>query len=240
MVMLRSLLFTICFYFGSVVLAIMLLPLLVSRQSACLGGRIWGQFCVLCCAMIGLRHEIEGDMATSGQVVYAVKHQSAWETLVLYDVLSAPLVVLKKELLAIPIVGQFMARAGVVAINRAQGMAALRQMKLEAEIASKTGRSLLIFPQGTRVAAKTKAPYHSGVFLMYQSTGLAVVPVALNSGMFWGRAAWRKFPGTITVRFLPKIPPNLGKAEFMEQLEQAIETNTESLENRAEQAALKR
>ena len=236
MVMLRSLIFTLCFYVGSVVLAILLLPLLASRQSASLAGRIWGRFCILCCAVIGLRHEIEGDMASSEQVIYAVKHQSAWETLVLYDALRAPLVVLKKELLAIPIVGQFMARAGVVAINRAQGMAALRQMKQEAELARNTGRSLLIFPQGTRVAAKTKAPYHSGIFLIYQSTGLAVVPVALNSGMFWGRAAWRKFPGTITVRFLPQIPPNLGKAEFMEQLEQTIETHTAQLENKAETA----
>jgi len=234
MVNLRSFVFMICFYFGSVLLAISLLPLLVSRQSASLAGRIWGRFCVLCCHIVGLTHKCEGDMALGEQVIYAVKHQSAWETLVLYEALSSPLVVLKRELLHIPIIGQFMRRAGVVAINRAQGMAALRQMKDEAETARKTGRSLLIFPQGTRVAAKTKAPYHSGVFLMYQSTGLAVVPVALNSGMFWGRAAWRKFPGSITVRFLPKIPPDLGKAEFMEQLEQAIETHTALLEAQAE------
>ena len=83
MVNLRSFVFMICFYFGSVLLAISLLPLLVSRQSASLAGRIWGRFCVLCCHIVGLTHKCEGDMALGEQVIYAVKHQSAWETLVI-------------------------------------------------------------------------------------------------------------------------------------------------------------
>lgn len=212
------------------VLAFLLLPLLFTRKSASWAGRIWGRYCEFCCAFIGLTHRIEGQMATDRQVIYAVKHQSAWETMVLYDLLQAPLVVLKKELLRLPVIGQFMQRAGVVPIDRSQGIASLRHMKQEAEKAVTTQRSLLIFPQGTRVAAQTKAPYHIGVYMLYQHTGLPVVPVALNAGMFWGRAAWRKDAGCITVAFLPEIKPGLDKKSFMHQLEQAIEAKTDQLE----------
>ena len=226
----RSLIFNVTFYGGTIVLAFLVLPLLVSRSGAGWAGRIWGKYCLLCCTTIDLNYQVMGEMHKDKQVIYAVKHQSAWETMVLYDLLEAPLVVLKKELLRLPIIGQFMQRAGVVPINRSLGISSLRQMKVEAKKALLTGRSLLIFPQGTRVAAQTKAPYHSGVFMLYQQTGLPVVPVALNAGMFWGRAAWQKKSGCISVAFLPPIQPGLDKQNFMQQLEDAIEEKTTQLE----------
>lgn len=235
MALLSSLLFNLIFYGGTSVLAFALLPLMLSRNGASWAGRIWGRYCNLCCQIIGLSYQLKGDMAADRQVIYAVKHQSAWETMVLYDVLGAPLVVLKKELLRLPVIGQFMQRAGVVAINRAAGVSSLRQMKSEAHKAVASQRSVLIFPQGTRVAAGAKAPYHSGIYMLYQHMGLPVIPVALNAGMFWGRAAWKKQRGMITVDFLPAIPPGLERREFMSQLESMIETRTSQLEDEVRQ-----
>lgn len=234
MIYLRSILFSIVFYLGTIVLTLGLLPLLVRADTARLAGRLWGRYCVLCCHIAGLSHRLDGDVLADEQVIYAAKHQSAWETLVLYPLLGSPLVVLKQELLRLPVIGWFMSRAGVVPVDRSAGIAALKKLKKSAEQAVQTGRSILIFPQGTRVKAGTARPYQPGVYALYQTTGLKVVPIALNSGMFWGRKAAVKYPGQIVVKFLDPIPPGLSRADFMHRLETEIETNTTQLEAEAD------
>ena len=86
------------------------------------------------------------------------------------------------------------------------------------------GRSMLIFPQGTRVPPGTSKPYEIGVFALYESTGLPVVPVALNSGLFWPRKSWLKYPGIVDIHFLEPIQPGLTRKQFMAKLEQQIES----------------
>ena len=94
---------------------------------------------------------------------------------------------LKRELLFIPIVGWAMARAGNIAVARGDGAAALRGLVRQAKAAIAEGRSIVIFPEGTRVAPGDQRPYQVGTAALYRQLGVPVVPMALNSGLFWGR-----------------------------------------------------
>ena len=192
-------------------------------------GIFWGWYVNQALRVVGISHQLEGDMRLDQQVIYAAKHESAWETMSLCWHLKAPVIVLKQELLFIPFVGWFMKRAGSLGVDRKAGMKALKKLRSDAVAAQKTGRSLQIYPQGTRTAPGQEAPYQIGVYALYDATGLPVVPIALNSGSFWGKRAFMKQPGTIRVSFLPPIAPGLSRKEFMAKLETAIETESKRL-----------
>ncbi len=230
MTFLRSLLFNLAFYGLTTILAFLLVPCLVASRTAQAAGRFWGWLTHKLLYIAGLTHRNEGDRHLGAQVIYAVKHQSAWETLILYWQLGAPVVVLKKELMYIPVLGWFFAKAGCIALDRKAGMAALRHLRTQAEKTKRSGRSILIFPQGTRVRANQPHPYQIGVFALYEQTGLPVIPVALNSGQFWSRRGFTKKPGQICVSYLQAMPAGLKRKVFMQQLEQQIETRTSELE----------
>ena len=231
MILIRSFLFNFLFYASTAILAICLLPLLLRSSWARAAGRFWGWYTACLLHIVGLRHEIWGEAQKDRQVIYAVKHQSAWETLILYWELEAPVIVLKRELLWLPVLGWFFLRSGCIAVDRKAGMAALKKMRSQAVMAAAGGRSLLIFPQGTRVAADQSAPYQVGVFALYQATNLNVVPVALNSGRFWARNGFIKRPGKVIVHFLPALAKDLPRGSFMTKLEREIETATLNLES---------
>jgi 1-acyl-sn-glycerol-3-phosphate acyltransferase len=162
-----------------------------------------------------------------------MKHQSAWDTLILPVVLGDPAVVLKRELLLLPFYGWYARRAGSIAIDRKGGAAALRTMVAAARAAAAMGRPIVIFPEGTRTAPGERRPYHPGVAALYRSLGLPVVPVAVNSGLFWGRRAFMKRSGHITLAFLDPIPPGLPRRRLMQELEARIEAATAELEREA-------
>lgn len=225
MMVVRSLLFNIFFYAGTALIAILATPVLLlpPRMSALLG-IFWGYYTnILLRIFVNVRHRIRGDVRLSEQVIYAAKHQSAWETMTLCWRLNGPVIVLKKELVKIPFVGWVMARSGAIAVDRAAGMKALKKMKADAVRAKATGRSIQIYPQGTRVPLGSHVEYQIGVYSIYEATGLPVVPIALNSGECWGPRAFAKYPGMIDVSFLPPIEPGLSRKEFMARLENAIE-----------------
>ena len=211
------------FFLSTVFLTICLLPCLLRRDWTRVAGKFWGWYTACLLKIVGLHHEIRGDAKKTKQVIYAAKHQSAWETLVLYWELDAPVVVLKRELLYLPILGWFFLRSGCISVDRKAGMAALKKLRQQAVASVAGGRSLLIFPQGTRVASGKSAPYQVGVFALYQATGLDVVPVALNSGRFWARNGFIKNPGVVNVHFLPAIGRGLPRGIFMTKLENEIE-----------------
>jgi 1-acyl-sn-glycerol-3-phosphate acyltransferase len=207
-----------------------MLPVCLSARIAPLAGRLWGRFASFVAWISGISFRLEGNVPKGKQVIYAVKHQSAWETMVLFWVLYDPIIVMKQELMRIPFIGWVFKRTGSIGVDRSAGMAALKKLKRDALIALETGRPLLIFPQGTRVLPRTEAPYQIGVYALYSATGLPVVPVALNSGSFWPRKGIRKYPGCITLEFLPEIAPGLQRAAFMATLEEQIEQATARLE----------
>jgi len=232
LIVLRSLLFQVLFYLWTFVLAVVYLPFLVlPRRFIVWGGEFWLRTVLwLLARTTGLTHRIEGsENRPDGPVLYAVKHQSAWDTLAVPVLIRNPAVVIKRELLWIPFYGWYAARHGMIGIDRGRGHRALRRMLADGETAIASGKPVVIFPEGTRTAPGTRVPYFSGIALMYSKLGLPVVPVALNSGLFWSRRSFLKRPGCITVRFLPPIPPGLERNAFMERLTDAIETASDAL-----------
>ena len=224
---LRSLAFNAGWYLGSVLFAVVGSPLLLApRQVVVAWARAWIAFVLWWLRITcGLRHRVIGlENLPAGPVIIACKHQSTWETLAFTLLFSDIAIVLKRELLFIPIVGWAMGRAGNIAVARGDGASALRGLVKQAKRAIAEGRSVVIFPEGTRVAPGDRRPYQVGTAALYRQLGVPVVPVALNSGLFWGRRKWMKRPGTITLEVLPPIAPGLRREAFMETLRDQIET----------------
>ena len=223
---LRSILFNLLYALWTAGMHILCLPLLfASRGAVQAAGGIWidGTLWLLK-HVAGIDYRVTGtENLPSTPAIYASKHQSAWETLFLSRYLNFPAFVLKKELLSIPLFGWFLKRAGMIAVDRKGGASALRSMARQATETLESGRSILIFPEGTRVAPGQTKPYQPGVAALYTQQKVPVVPVALNSGLFWGRRAFIKKPGTIVVQILPPIPPGLDRKAFMRDLESRIE-----------------
>lgn len=179
---------------------------------------------------VGLQYQVRGrERLPGGTVIYALKHQSAWETIAMPVIVPPFAAVLKKELLRVPIYGWYLLKVGMVPIDRAARGAAMRAMLKAARDHIAAGRSIMIMPEGTRIAPGRKGRYHSGVAALYGHLDLPVVPIALNSGLFWGRRAYLKRPGVITLEFLDPIRPGLDRQAFMALLEERIETASERL-----------
>jgi 1-acyl-sn-glycerol-3-phosphate acyltransferase len=140
-----------------------------------------------------------------------------------------PAVVLKQELMWIPFWGWYAAKARMIPVNRAGRGKAMHSLLTAARDRAERGRAIAIFPQGTRTPVGTWRPYRSGVIALYDDLDLPVVPMALNSGVFWPRRRFVKTPGTITVRFLPPIAPGLGHQAFRRRLQDVLEEATEEL-----------
>ena len=131
---------------------------------------------------------------------------------------------MKRELFWIPFHGWFSHKFEMIPVDRDKGPAALRRMLREAKSRIADGREIIIFPEGTRRAPGAPPDYKTGVILLYAALGVACVPVALNSGVFWPRRSLTRRPGTIVVEFLDPVPPGLPKGEFLARLTSAIET----------------
>jgi len=232
---LRSLAFNVGWYLGTTAIALVGLPLLLAPRRWVVGwARLWIAFVLWWLRVtVGLTHRVVGrENLPAGPAILASKHQSSWETLsftLLFDDIA---IVLKRELLFIPVVGWAMARAGNVAVTRGDGAAALRGLVKQAKAAVAEGRSIVIFPEGTRVTPGDSRPYQVGTAALYRQLGVPVVPIALNSGLFWGRRKWIKRPGVLTLEILPPIQPGLPRDAFMKTLQESIEGATARLVER--------
>jgi len=226
MAVLRSLLFNVFFFAWTLAIVVMGLPfLLLPHRFTYRLGAFWVRVTLAVLGgLVGLRHRVVGlEHRLPGAAIYAVKHQSAWDTLVFALLLDEPAYVLKRELTYLPLFGWLLLRAGMIPVDRAGRASALRRMIGQAKQRTAAGRPLLIYPEGTRTAPGERRPYQPGVAALYGQLDLPVVPVALNSGLFWGRRQFVKRPGTITVEFLPAIPPGLPRRAFMAELEKRLE-----------------
>lgn len=191
--------------------------------------------------LVGLRYEVRGlEQLPAGPLLIASKHQSAFETLTFHLLVPDLAVGLKDELTRIPIFGSYLLRAGNIRIDRGGAAKALKSLVDGAQAALARGESVLIFPEGTRRDPDAPPDYKPGVAALYRALGVPCVPVALNSGLFWGRRSFLKHPGTVTIAFLEPIPPGLDRTSFMRLLEERIERATAALvaEARRERAAL--
>ena len=180
--------------------------------------------------IVGLDVEFRGlQNLPQGPCVIVSKHQSAWDTFAFYVLLDDPNYILKKELTRIPFWGWCALSCGAISVDRSGGGSALKQLLRDTKDRLAKGRQVVIFPEGTRTEPGTRQPYNPGVAAIYAHGLGPVVPVALNSGLFWGRRRFLKQPGIITVEFLAPIPEGLERGRFMEELENRIEDASERL-----------
>jgi 1-acyl-sn-glycerol-3-phosphate acyltransferase len=232
MILLRSLAFNLALYLVTAAQAILGLPvMLLPRRLAYRFGRSWADLILrLCAAIAGLGYEVRGrEHLPKGPAIIAMKHQSAWDTFAVAVVFDDPAIVLKQELLWIPFYGWYLWKSGMIAIDRKAGPQALRKLVAAGKRAAAIGRPLVIFPEGTRTAPGTHRPYQPGVAALYRQLDLPLVPVAVNSGLFWARRGFLKRPGRITLEILPPIPPGGERHQVMQELERRIETATARL-----------
>lgn len=225
MTLVRSILFFLFFVLFSAVVFIVLLPLLVlPRMLTVRASQAWSRTIFVALKVIaGCNYEVRGTIP-QGPFLFAAKHMSMWDTMALFALIDDVCIVVKRELIAVPFYGWYIAKAGVIAVDRAAGASALRQMANKAKAVFAMGRPIAIFPEGTRKKPGAAPDYKPGVAALYSQLGVPCIPVALNSGQFW--TGFIKRPGTIVIEFLPAIPAGLKRGAFMQQLEQTIEKAT--------------
>lgn len=234
MIFFRSCLFNITFYGWTLGCGIVFLPTLLLPSSVVskvaqfwLSGVIY-----LCEHVLNLHFKIKGriDLLKTGSI-FAVKHQSAWETFIFYLLLADPAVVLKRDLLWIPFFGWYLRKVNVIPLSRSKnkGSRDLKHLLKKAKDASAQKRQILIFPEGTRSSPGQKGTYKTGVASLYLHLNIPVVPIAHNAGLFWPRRGFLKYPGQITLEILEPIAPGLTRHDFMNLLEDRIETKTKEI-----------
>jgi 1-acyl-sn-glycerol-3-phosphate acyltransferase len=238
LILIRSFLFDILFFTHSFLCCFLGLPLLLGGQNVVLGlvKYYTRGIYVLEKYVLGLDYEVRGleHVPNEGPFIVAAKHQSSYETFKLYRLFHNPTIVLKKELLNIPLWGRFMASMQPIALDRSQGKDAMKKLCEAAVQAKNDGRTIVIYPQGTRVypwQTSSDKPYKGGIIRMQQDTELPIVPLATNSGMFWPRKSWLKKPGKVIFEYLPVMPPVVELSD----LEKVLETASLKLQDEAVQ-----
>ncbi len=231
MLALRSLAFNICFYAVTTVLAVAGLPTLISGRAVLGLARLWGRITLwLLRVVAGTRVEFRGlENIPEGPLLVAAKHQSALETLALCTVLPNFAYILKRELLFIPLIGWYLSRSGMVAINRSKGNRAMSLMNAAAGEAIRQNRQLIIFPEGTRRPVGAPPAYKQGLSHLYTALQVPCLPVALNTGLFWPRNSVVRRPGAAVIAFLPTIPPGLSRQEFHALAQERLEAASNAL-----------
>lgn len=222
-VMLRSLAFHAGFILLTTAMGIGALPALLGPPAWSRGvGSVWSR-CVLAWSRwtVGITWRIEGQLPP-GPVIIAAKHQSAFETFLFPAIRPDAVFVLKRELLRVPLVGWYLRRSGQIAIDRQAGAKALRLMLDTARERLADGLSVIIFPEGTRVAPGTSRPLHPGVRALYKAVDVPIVPVTLDSGHFWPRNSFLRRAGCVRIVVRPPLPAGLGRAEFDAALKAAL------------------
>jgi 1-acyl-sn-glycerol-3-phosphate acyltransferase len=232
LLILRSVVFNVLFYLNLLVQLIGALPtLLLPRMAIVKVATFWGRtnnwlLRVIC----GVTIEYRGlEKIPEGPLLVASKHESLWETFALLGLFSDPAFILKRELQWIPFFGWYAWKAAMIPVDRGRGGQALAEMTERARAELVRGRQIVIFPEGTRRPPGAEPKYKYGIAHLYAETGRSCLPIALNSGLFWPRRSFLRYPGTIVVEVLDAIPPGLDKPAFAARLQQDIETATARL-----------
>jgi 1-acyl-sn-glycerol-3-phosphate acyltransferase len=184
----------------------------------------WARFHIwLLGALCGLRYRVEGSehLPRDRTAVVLAKHQSSWETLAFQQIFPPQVWVLKRELLWVPFFGWGLALLDPIAIDRGAGRRAVQQIIEQGRERLESGRWVVVFPEGTRIAAGQRRRFGIGGAALAAATGHPVVPVAHNAGHYWPRRGFLKKRGTIQVVIGPVIETRGKTAEQINQLAEA-------------------
>jgi 1-acyl-sn-glycerol-3-phosphate acyltransferase len=185
---------------------------------------------------LGLRTIVGLDYVERGRenipaepCIIVANHQSPWETYIFTLLFPDASIVTKYEAGQIPVVGWFLKRYPMILIDRGSGPSAFRKMIEEGRKTIAEGRSVIVFPEGTRKSVHDRIAFKRGFEFLYSELGRPVLPVAVNSGAFWGPDRWFRYAGTITVSYLPVVEPGLSRNEFHRRSEAVIQAEKDRL-----------
>jgi len=229
MILLRSALFNLCFFTTTFFLTLYGTAVRLIAPHCVIGVvKAWARLQLAALrAICGIRWEVTGELP-AGPALIASHHESAFDTLIWFILLPRPAYVLKQELTRIPLFGRLTRPAGMIAVDRRGGGAAMRRLIRDAAGAATAGRQIVIFPEGTRAEPGALLPLQPGVAALAAATGLPVIPVATDSGRCWGRRAFRKRPGVIHVALLPEIAA-ARRQDLLFRLEKALRDGAAAL-----------
>jgi 1-acyl-sn-glycerol-3-phosphate acyltransferase len=225
-VALRSAVFNLAFYLVTALMMLLGVWLLIGPRSWAMTGLRWhGLVCLWLLRVIcGTRYEVRGrEHIPAGSCLVVAKHQSAWDTFALIPLFRDPAIVLKAELTRIPLYGWFCIKFEHILVRRDRAAAALKAMLADAKARSDAGREVVIFAEGTRRPPGAEPDYKPGYVALYDALEVPLIPLALNSGLYWPRKSLTRYPGTIIVEILPPIPAGRPRAQIRREVETAIE-----------------
>ena len=240
MLVIRSIVFNILFYITLVIWLIVALPTFFMPYRAIVWvAKAWGRSNLFLLRVVcGLDADFRGlEKIPAGPLIIAAKHQSAWETFALLWMFDNPTYIMKRELQWIPLFGWLAMKGRMIPVDRGAGSSGLIAMAERARKELADNRQIIIFPEGTRRPAGGEPRYKYGIVRLYAEGGVPVLPIALNSGLFWRRRSILRPPGTIVVQVLDPIPPGLDDEAFMARLQNDIETATSRLIEEAGRSA---
>jgi 1-acyl-sn-glycerol-3-phosphate acyltransferase len=239
-IVVRSIVFNTLFYLALLVYFVAALPtLLMPYWGIVAMARHWARtnltlLRIVCGTTVTWRGL---EKIPAGAVLIAAKHQSSWETFALLTLFPDPTYILKRELLWLPFFGWYAKHAQMIPVDRGGGKPVLIAMAARVRDALAAGKQVIVFPEGTRRPPGAEPKYKYGIAHLYGEGVAPCVPIALNSGLFWPRRKFLRYPGTITVEILDPIAPGLPVDEFFARLEHEIETATARLIAEAATAA---
>jgi 1-acyl-sn-glycerol-3-phosphate acyltransferase len=230
-IVIRSALFNVLFYLNLLVLMLAAsVTFFMPYWGVLAMGRVWGRTSLWLLRVIcGIRYEVRGhEKLPAGGVLVASKHQSMWDAFALLPLLNDYTFIIKRELRWIPFFGWFTIKGRLIPVDRGAGTGATK-MLAQARDELRQGRQLVIFPEGTRRAPGAEPAYKFGIARLYGALRVPCVPIALNSGLFWPRRKFLRYPGTVVVEFLDPIPAGLEPKAFFRRLQADIESATARL-----------
>lgn len=230
MLLIRSQISNILMYITILLWGVLGLPLAIWSRA--------GAYWVIkgCCASIfwilrlfcNMRIEVRGTVPDK-EVLVCSKHMSFLDILILAYHLPKLKFIMKSELRFAPVIGVYAWATKSPAVSRGKRGGAIKKLVADIKADPHRDGQTIIFPQGTRVLPGVKAPYKIGAGVLYSELDIPCVPVATNVGVLWARRSAVRKPGLVILEFLDEIPPGKEMGEFMAEMEETIETNSDRL-----------
>ena len=225
--MIRNTLFLFFFFSGIIIISILFIPSLILPQKFVLfGGKLFGYWSMFCLKLfLNTKIKVKGreNIISKEKFFIAASHQSMFETFFLQTLFNSPKFILKNELLKIPVFGWYLRKIGSISVQRNKiskdNLGLLDKIK---DSAMNSDRPIIIFPQGTRVLPKDRAPFKKGVGRIYNELKIKCQPIAINSGTVWPKKGSLIKNKTITITILKAIEPGLDPIEFTNLIEKQI------------------